>query len=98
MRNFTLILIVFFTFFSCSKTQDYSTYNISVVDFDSNQPIAGAKVRLWVTGVNNRLIDSAITDVQGKVSFTTKEKAAGATAEKLNYLQASLSTYFFINR
>jgi hypothetical protein len=74
-----LITVLFFTavFTSCKKTsaeeENYYTLTGTVVDFDTNAAIAGAKVyviEFWTTVP----VDSALSDANGKVAFRLKKE------------------------
>ncbi len=72
MKQILAIFFISATLASCKKsTTDDSHYTITglVLDWDSKVPIAGAKVYA-VTAFPPFSIDSAVTDANGKVSFT----------------------------
>lgn len=77
---------------SCKKSSDdgYYTINGVVLDWDSKAPIAGAKVysgRAFI--VLRTLIDSAISDVNGRVTFQykTEDGFVYLSASKIGYLE-----------
>ena len=60
---------------SSTKEENY-TLTGTVLDFDANTPIAGAKVYVKEYSGGGKIIDSAISDVNGKVSFAYKKEGA----------------------
>jgi hypothetical protein len=74
-----LITVLFFTaiLISCKKSstedENYYTLTATVVDFDLNTAIAGAKVYV-IEYISAVPVDSALSDANGKVSFSFKKE------------------------
>ncbi|MGF2412318.1 hypothetical protein [Ferruginibacter sp.] len=76
---------------SCKKTstedENYYTLAATVVDFDASTPIAAAKVYV-IAYIGGAPLDSALSDVNGKVAFSFKKEGPYKflTPVKNNYI------------
>ena len=92
MKKLLILFALTCILFGCNKSStedEYYTINGVVLDYDSQLPIAGAKVRSLTTcSPACPPTDSAITDVFGKVSFRFKinDVYEILLAEKANYI------------
>jgi hypothetical protein len=80
IKQILAILFITATLTSCKKSSSddgYYTITGLVLDWDSKAPIAGAKVYVSAFSITPSLIDSAISDVNGRVSFRYLKTEAG---------------------
>jgi hypothetical protein len=79
MKQLITLLTLSCILFSCKKSsgeEEYYTLSGIVLDFDSYAPIAGAKVYVKQYGYMQPVVDSAISDGNGRVSFNLKKEGA----------------------
>ena len=92
MKRILILFVLSCILFGCNKSStkdEYYTLNGLVLDYDSQLPIAGAKVRSITTcSPICPPTDSAITDAAGRVSFKFKmdDVYEVLLAEKINYI------------
>ncbi|MBK7307217.1 MAG: hypothetical protein IPO01_05430 [Chitinophagaceae bacterium] len=104
MKQLITILILSGILFSCSKSSgedEYYTTTVLVLDYDSELPIAGAKVYSIMCGPFCPPTDSAVTDAAGKTSFMFKMDNVQRVfyARKNNYIyQTEIPGIFYINK
>ncbi len=105
MKQLITILILSCILFACNKTsneEEYYTIYGLVLDYDSQLPIAGAKVyTITNCGPTCPPTDSAITDANGRVSFRFRmdDIYQFLIARKTNYIsQTEVYGIFYINK
>ena len=104
MKQIITLLLLSGIFISCNKStkedEDY-TITATIIDFDTNTPVAGAKVTVkesaspyFVTA-----IDSAISDANGRVSFTYRKDGQYKflNQSKANYLNPMIWRLAYLN-
>ena len=90
MKQFIAILFLSSILLSCKKSSDedeYYTISGMVLDFDSNVPIAGARVYVKEYGYMGVVVDSTVSDKNGRYSFNLKKEG------KYKYTFPAKSTY-----
>ena len=96
-------IIILLLFIGCKKSSDDSDfYTITgiVVDIDSNTPVENAKVYCgFLPIVYSLQLDSAFSDINGKVSFTYRKDhiPKGTVAQKSGYMAAIFDNYYTIS-
>jgi hypothetical protein len=101
MRISILIAITMILVTGCKKpgeTKDSYTITAVVLDVDSNTPIANAKVYCGPLSVGaTPNIDSAVSDVNGKVSFTFKNSGyyRQTNAQKTDYISSCVPRNYY---
>lgn len=77
MKKLIVVLILSGILFGCNKPSDeeeYYTLAGLVLEFDANTPMPGAKVYVKEYGLGGRIVDSAISDANGRVSFNLRKE------------------------
>jgi len=101
MKQLITLLIIATIFLGCKKNGDEENYVLTgiVMDFDANTPIAAAKVYVREYGLGGRVVDSALTDANGRASFTYRKQGAYKFLypAKANYLNPINWIGYFAN-
>lgn len=101
MKKLLPLLIITIIFLGCKKNGEEENYTLTgiVMDFDANTPIADAKVYVREYGLGGRVVDSALTDANGRATFTYQKQGAFKFLypAKTNYLNPINWIGYFAN-
>lgn len=91
MKKLITLLFLSCILFSCNKPSDedeYYTVSGKVLDFDSNVPIAGAKVYVKEAVLLGTVVDSTVSDANGMFLFTLRNDGSHVVIypQKAGYL------------